>query len=674
MNKIFGVCWAVLLPLAAAAAEGVAPASEQDFFSEMPVVLSVSRLPQPLDEAPGAVTVLDRETIRKSGARKVEDLLRLVPGFQVSNAYESSPPIVAYHGGFGDYSNRLQLLIDGRSAYSPFLLGNAGNGLQTIAIEDIDHIEVLRGSNSATYGARAVLGVINIVTRDPHDTRGVYVSVSGGNNGIFDRLVRGGWGDDTASYRITANSSGDSGLVGAIGHYMDIQGNTGLGGPDGANHLNMANFRADFRPNGRDTLELRAGVSAQYSGTGNLFSVGNAVRERRGDTRFLQADWKRVISADSDIAVTVSRTEESHKDSFPYALPAPFYGTVISYGGEANNDALTLSHILRVTPELRLVWGAELRREEVLSPELYGVPLVATNFSRLFGNLEWRILPSLVANAGLLQEHSSLSGDSLAPRLMFNWHVLPGHTLRIGASDAQRPPSMYEMESKTQYIVNHILISENYVSRGLARPETLHSREIGYLGEIRPYGLSLDVRAFQERMDNMISSTIYQLPPNTLLICTVKVAGVKNCYAGDYANGSTPMTIHGAEYQLKAKPWAGAHLIFNQSLTKIDSSDPATRQSAPENSRMLMYTQALPNNLDLSLIHHTQGVMTWQKPGNILLPWQRTDLRLAWQFQVYGKSGELASVVQNLGGHPYNDYNNHFYSPRQIFTSLSFQL
>ena len=113
----------------------------------MPIVLSVSRLPQRLDETPGAVTLLDRDMIRLSGARDVADLLRLVPGFQTSTSFETGAPLASYHGGFDGYSARIQVLVDGRSVYSPFLFGSSAPGLQTVALEDIERIEVLRGSN-----------------------------------------------------------------------------------------------------------------------------------------------------------------------------------------------------------------------------------------------------------------------------------------------------------------------------------------------------------------------------------------------------------------------------------------------------------------------------------------------------------------------------------------------
>ena len=92
--------------------------SEKDFLSEMPVVLSASRLNQPIDEAPSAMTVIDREMIRASGYRNIADIFRLVPGFYVSY-FNGHQPVVSYHGMSDQYSRRMQVLIDGRSVYMP---------------------------------------------------------------------------------------------------------------------------------------------------------------------------------------------------------------------------------------------------------------------------------------------------------------------------------------------------------------------------------------------------------------------------------------------------------------------------------------------------------------------------------------------------------------------------
>src|SRR6185369_13369969 len=219
--------------------------SEKDFIGEVPVVLSVSRLPQPLNEAPGAVSIIDRDMIRRSGARELADVLRLVPGFQTTEV-RGGNPVAVYHGTFFENANRIQVLIDGRSVYSPHYTGTASIGMRTVSLEDIERVEVLRGSNSATYGARAALGVINIITRDTADTLGGMAQVNAGQRDLLDGTARVGWGSESASFRLTADSRGDAGFSA-----FD------------RNRLNAVNFRGDMRINAQDTFELRAGASDQ---------------------------------------------------------------------------------------------------------------------------------------------------------------------------------------------------------------------------------------------------------------------------------------------------------------------------------------------------------------------------------------------------------------------------
>jgi len=151
---------------------------EAIYFSDLPVVASVSRLPQRLADAPTAVTVIDRDIIKASGARDLNDIFRLVPGFQTyPNTTESAR--VSYHGmGEGDYAPRVQVLVDGRSMYSPLFGGGVNWAVLPVALEDIERIEVVRGTNAVSYGSNAFLGVINIITVDPALTHGVSVSTA----------------------------------------------------------------------------------------------------------------------------------------------------------------------------------------------------------------------------------------------------------------------------------------------------------------------------------------------------------------------------------------------------------------------------------------------------------------------------------------------------------------
>ena len=169
-----------------------APGSESDFFSELPVVLSVSRLSQNQHDVPGAVTVIDREMIRQSGARDLAELLRFVPGFQVAVS-SSGVPVANYHGMTSDVPRGMQLLVDGRSLYSAVTAGVPWD-LIDFSLADIERVEVLRGSNSATYGSNAFMGVVNVITRDLSQTHGIEVYAAKGDQNVNDRYIRLGGG------------------------------------------------------------------------------------------------------------------------------------------------------------------------------------------------------------------------------------------------------------------------------------------------------------------------------------------------------------------------------------------------------------------------------------------------------------------------------------------------
>ncbi len=617
--------------------------SEKDFLADMPVVLSVSRLPQRLDETPGAVTILDRNTIRLSGARDVADLLRLVPGFRISNSFESNAPQGSYHISLGTFSNHIQVLVDGRSVYSPYLQGSTGPGLQTVALEDIERVEVLRGSNSAAYGARAFLGVVNIVTLDPLETLGVQAQVSSGENGIQDALVRLGLGDERASFRVGVDRRTDWGLVGA----------------SGPNRVTRFNTRADLHPTASDQIELRAGQTVLESGVGYSTLPGDDVRVRRAETSFFQLDWYRNLGLDSDLALKLSRTQELSRDNFPY-LPIP--GVVVDYGGRATSDNLSLQHTFRQGPDLRMVWGGELRREAVSSRPIYNTDAEFVNdFARLFGNAEWRLNRNWLLNAGGMLEHSNIDGHSFSPRLMLNWHFAEGQTLRYGVSQAFRPPSAFEKFSNVRYYLGDVLLDSTKVARGGVKPEKILAREIGYLGYFPELRLNLDVRIFDEEVRGFINKINYNLPGS----------GVLDSNAIDYVN-SENFNIRGIEYQLKWQPWRGGQLVLGQSFSSSDQFISGNYPKLPFASTSLMVTQKLPGGMDLSVMYqqvdptHFAGV---DLPAPAM---SRTDLRLAMPLRLGAKRGEVSLVVQNLGP-SYQDYLPETYFRRQAYLTLKLE-
>ena len=657
------MCPAVFLSLSVAAAQASEPASalsEQDFLAPMPIVLSVSRLAQRLDETPGAMTILDRDFIRMTGARDVVDVLRLVPGFQSTTSFEADAPMASYHGRSTAVANKIQVLVDGRSVYSGFLTGSTGLGWQTLAIDDIERIEVLRGSNSAAYGARAFLGVVNIVSRDVADTRGTAVSATTGENGVADGGVRLGWGEAPSAFRISADSRSDSGL-------RKVYANGGHAAGD--NRVDRVHFSSHFVAQGGAEIDLRAGAVNTAATIGDSGSPGNAERTRFLNSRFLQWDWRTVLSPDQDIAITASHTENSIGDRFAfldenykYALGGLYYGTTVEIEGQEANDAVSFQHTLRPSDAWDLVWGAELRREAIVSQRGFdSLGRVSNDFWRLFASGQWRLAPQWLLNLGALAEHSDLGGDSVSPRAMLNWHAAPGHTLRAGVSTAFRPPSAYE-----KYVGYRFYDSRGqnptplYVQGNPSLvSETVEVRELGYLADLAHWGLSADLRLFSERVENGIAQ--------------IQASPIR------YANGDR-YEVSGAEYQVSWRPARQTRIFFSQSwqntqVNALANADErahfALAHGAPRYTASLAAMHTLANGLALTVTQQRAQDYALTSSSEGLHSMQRTDVRVAKALRLGGAQAEWAVTVQNLDA-PYKDGNSQFFFDRRALLSLRF--
>lgn len=629
--------------------------SEQDFLGDMPIVLSVSRLAQRLDEAPGAVTILDRQFIRMSGARDVADLLRLVPGFQTTTSYETDAPMVSYHGRGDDFSNRLQVLVDGRAVYSGYLFGSTGIGLQTLALDDIERIEVLRGSNSAAYGARAFLGVVNIISRDVRETGGVRASVTGGDNAIADASASIGWGDPQAMHRISVDRRADAGLQGAFG----------------ASRTNRVNFSSHWSTSSGAEVDLRAGAVNIDAGRGSTDpgEYGNPARMRFQGSRFVQLNSSHSLDQDTDLMVSVAHTEMTNRDAFTYRNPdsgyAPYYGIAINFSGDEFVDVLGVQLTNRLSADLRTVAGMEYQSERVVSPSGFDKrERVTTRFARLFGNAEWRVAPALIVNAGLMADHNDMSGDSVSPRLMLNWHVAETQVLRAGISTAFRPPSAYEKYALVRYYDMH---GENptppYVqASGNVGAEKVSVQELGYNASWPLANLTGDLRLFRERVSDGI-----WCDPDAPTDCTNR---------DNY-------TTEGAEYQVSWKPTSSTVVFFNQTwtrnfgLTYTLGSSPLDKHrfrviyGAPEFASALSVMHTFASGLNVSVMHNlfqNSALMSNEESGQ-LHSMSRWDLRLAKPLRWGRQKAEVALTLQNLG-EPYQDGSVSYRFERRAMVTL----
>src|SRR6266850_2685686 len=166
-------------------------------------VTSVSKRPEKLMEATAAIYVLTSEDIRRSGATSIPELLRLVPGVQVARI-DSNKWAVGVRGFASRLSRSLLVLIDGRSVYDPLFAGTYWE-VQDTLLEDVDRIEVIRGPGATLWGANAVNGVINIITKHAKDTHGLFATAGGGNEErVFGGVRYGGKVGEHLYYRAYA--------------------------------------------------------------------------------------------------------------------------------------------------------------------------------------------------------------------------------------------------------------------------------------------------------------------------------------------------------------------------------------------------------------------------------------------------------------------------------------
>lgn len=641
------------------------PASAEDdlYFSELPVVVSVSRLPQRLADAPTSVTVIDREMIRSLPIRDLNDVFRLVPGFQTyPNTTEAGR--VTYHGLTDEeFSPRLQVLVDGRSMYSPAFRNGTNWALIPVALEDIERIEVVRGTNAVSYGSNAFLGVINIITVDPSVVRGFSVTTNYGNQNVRDYSLRtGGKLGESGDFRFTYRQQNDDGLRDRY-DWIDSY------------NSRLFDFRTDFALTERDSLQVSAGHVAAVTQRGRLdtstwqSNPGNPIRDFEQSNSFLQFQWRRVLSIDSDFQLRYAYSADQGSEGFinpgnPAGGLAPYLYD--PWGAEGTRHEIEAQHNLRLFETFRLAWGGSWRQDTVRAvTTLANQGDVGRDVSRLFGNLEWRPSRWLTGNLGLSGEEDTLAGTHFAPRASLSFHLDSKNTLRFGTSRAYRTGSTVDYRGDWYN-------GTKYQFRGDPNmpAERMDTLEIGYIGDWRDWRMSLDVRLFNEKVYNRLlvidrDESNNQIPDAMTAIQDVRMRGV--------------------EYQWRWQPIESTRIVLSQMFIGIDSEfmpsalantsnslwnignnyekrrniDALSEYGTPHRSTSLLLIQKLPLGLEFSAAGYWQSNMKWSI-NTAALKYHRVDTRLAYPFRWAGMGGELAWTIQSANGahYEYKAYNN----------------
>ncbi len=590
--------------------------SEGVFFDEMPVVLTVSRLAQPLSDVPGAVTVLDRETIRRSGARTLADVLRLVPGYVVSG-YNGANPVAAYHAPLDEFGNRNLVLIDGRSLYSSANFGGTIRGMQGVLLDDVERIEVLRGSNSAAYGANAMFGVINIVTRHAADTLGQQVRLGVGNAGIRDFSVRWGWRDAGGSHRLGLSSERDTG-------YESVNDDL---------TLKQLKWRSDLKWDADTEWSVQAGLTDKHSGDGVPSNYDNPERPTAWWGAYLHSTWRRDLSPQSQLSWMLSWDEEATKDAYRYARPG-LEGVLIDVSSRDRRLNGEVQWQNRASTNWRWVAGAGFKQDSVTSWPLFAThDRITINEARVFGHAEWAFKSDWLLNAGALLARNEVTGTYFSPRLMVNHDLTPNQTVRAGISLAQKAPTVFQLYGDVRYYrPDGTYVTTTYVPNLNLVNEELVTREVSYYGRFPGANVVLDARLYDEQLTDEIRERRAQ-------------RRFLNLGAVGY---------QGLDLQLIWTPAANTRWILNHNLNQMvaTATNASGSREPPLQLSTVAWFQDWPLGWNTGVIWHRYSAMTWRTGGSLPAT-QRLDLRLARRFQWEGTRAEAAWVVQAANGdHP----------------------
>jgi len=437
-------------------------------------VTSVAKRPESLSEAPASVYVITAADIRRSGAISLPEVLRLAPNLEVARLNAYSWTVTARGFNSPETANKLLVLVDGRSVYEPIASTILWQQVD-VSLDNIERIEVISGPGGTLWGANAVNGVINIITKNAADTQGFYARAA---SGVYKHDITARFGGkigERTSYRVYGDGFTTDEMQSALAGDHPSDAFTGTHGGlalDGTLEHGAWSLRAEgYRNTILDGHSLYKGASV--SGT-----------------------WNHTLSGGSTISLA-AYADHDVRDQ-PNLAESPAY---------ENRDTYSLSAQQSFPARGRhvIVWGGEIRawRERFISLNEIGFAEPSTTISvgSLFVQDEIALKPALKLTLGLKGENSSYSGFEWMPNLRLAWRYGNGNLLWAAASRAVRTPNRIERELEAPPL---LITAPDFAS------ETLTALEAGW--RTRPTTRSsLSLSLFYNMYDDLRTDQ-YQLP------------------------------------------------------------------------------------------------------------------------------------------------------------------
>jgi len=669
--------------------------TEADWLFEVPKVESATRQRQDITQAPSSITIITRDMIEALGARNVAEVMRLVPGFQAFYSNGSTFGVTPH--GFSDRDpRRMEVRVNGRSVYLPQLSSVAWESLGLLP-DDIDHIEVVRGSNVPAYGSNAILGAVNIITRNPVKVDGGQLKVTYGS--VDTRIVsaKQHFVTDTMNLSLRTASKESDG-------FKDVPDEAQVG------HLVLSGV---YTPSLSSTVDFEVGISDGEFGTGDGDHLDEFADDERealwlsGNWQYTGAEsqlWKFHFShADYqfDRSRKVWLSEQYELTDTEIATLFPGHVDELLEQAEGKRDfsvtSVELEHHLQLGQHWKTIWGLGSRMDRLKSQQLLDSDdYVDTTVYYLFGNAEWKLNPSWALNVGLMLEEQAGFNAEVSPRLALNYHINPRHHLRVGATRAYRQPALLESDRMTvARFANGDLIDLVRSSHPDIDSEQVDTIEAGYIGYWLDGALSLDAKIFREDIHGAID-LVDNLEGHCLNPTTPEVEWLADKYCIDYTlNGeygglvsdkirvianTADWDVEGVEMQLTWQLNPGTMMRLD--YTFLDTGGERYRKvrpvsnlsllidKAPEQSTAFLFSHQLSPNWQVSGFLQYTDFLDW-RDGTEVDAHTRLDLNLKRAWRWGNTEGEVALVVQNANNEAYLEYQRNNLFERRAFVSVT---
>ncbi len=465
-------------------------------------VSSVSKYSQKLSETAAAIYVITNEEIRRKGSTSIADSLRGVPGLEVARINNHNWAITS-RGFNSDFANKLLVLIDGRSVYTPINSGVHWDTQDTL-MEDIDRIEVIRGPGATLWGANAVNGVINVTTKEAKDTLGYISSIgTGTSDQIFGSLRYGGKITDDLYYRFFVK-------------YHDIDRSKLSSGADANDQWDnrRSGFRLDWYPEAEKSFTLLGDLynnkAEQLFNTSLATAVPGVFANGQlfGDTKLtgghILGKYKSVLSNDSDIEI------QAYYDRF--------HRRQLTVNMVVDTFDISLQHRFKLTDNHQIIWGAGYRAisDDLENTEFFTMTpdSQTVHIYNSFIQDEIKLMDDkLKLIFGTKIEINNYTNTEIQPNARLVYMPNDKNTLWGAVSRAVRTPSRSEFDltlrstlAPTAPLPQVLQGNDNYIS------EDLLAFEFGY--RIQPNDrLNFDFAAYYNNYDNLRSFELTVSPP-----------------------------------------------------------------------------------------------------------------------------------------------------------------